>query len=412
MAAYAYRAAGALVRAGADPDRALPDGTTPLLRAVESGSSAVVDALLWSQFLPKPEERLPEAERVRLLDAARRWYGAGAEAELRRLTGAVGPAETALVEEEWCEVEEFTLGGRTVRGGHGAVLTTLERVFGVPVSPGELVARAVRHPDPSHVDWSASLYGLDGARETVTPLWDHPSREHRLFAADWLYSRQFGIRVDEYPTHGEDRELLAAWADGEPDPEVLALVLLALFQHEVEHPRLGALGLRYTSHPDPRVRVAAVQCLGVPPPGTARTALRVLAGDPDHVVRLTAVEHLLPTGEDPDALRAVVRDLARDPLSPVRHAAADSLAESADRTTGTTELLLSLLDADDRLTRMIGAYGLALRDHPDTPRAYARVEELGRLSSPDHRALEFERWRERNEPDRWGTGTSYPDGTE
>ncbi|MCM1967490.1 ankyrin repeat domain-containing protein [Streptomyces sp. G1] len=73
VAAFAHEAADVLVEAGADPDRVLPDGTTPLLRAVESGSPAVVSALLWSRDLPDPGERLPEAERARLLDAARRW---------------------------------------------------------------------------------------------------------------------------------------------------------------------------------------------------------------------------------------------------------------------------------------------------------------------------------------------------
>ncbi|MCX5296706.1 ankyrin repeat domain-containing protein [Streptomyces sp. NBC_00193] len=73
VAAFAHEAADVLVEAGADPDRVLPDGTTPLLRAVEGGSPAVVSALLWSRDLPEPGERLPEAERARLLDAARRW---------------------------------------------------------------------------------------------------------------------------------------------------------------------------------------------------------------------------------------------------------------------------------------------------------------------------------------------------
>ncbi|MGW6689627.1 HEAT repeat domain-containing protein [Streptomyces sp. NPDC054961] len=402
VAAYAYGAAAALVEAGADPDRVLPDGTTPLLRAVEGGSPAVVGALLWSRDLPDPGQRLPEAERARLLDAARRWYAAGAEAELRRRTGALEPAETSGVEEEWCQVEQIVLGGRTVRGGHGAVLTRLERVFGVEVPPEELIARAVRHPDVFHVDWTESRAQLDGAREAVTALRDHPSSRHRLFAADWLFGRQSFLTDDGYPHHEEDRELLAAWADRETDPVVLAAVLNALDEHEVEHPRLEALSLRYAGHADPRVRLAAVGCLGWydrPFTEAERAALRVAAGDPDDEVRFIAARALvLQGGDDVDAARAVVRDLVRDPRSPVRDGAADSMAESDDRTADATELLLSLLDADAWLTRMIGAYGLALRDHPDTPRAYARVEELGPLFSPDHRALAFERWRERNGP--------------
>ncbi|MCJ0874178.1 hypothetical protein [Streptomyces sp. AP-93] len=76
------------------------------------------------------------------------------------------------------------------------------------------------------------------------------------------------------------------------------------------------------------------------------------------------------------------------------------MAESGDRTADATDLLLSLLDVDDWLTRMIGAYGLALRDHPDTPQAYARVEEIGPLFSPDHRANALWDWETRNGPGR------------
>ncbi|WP_327305243.1 HEAT repeat domain-containing protein [Streptomyces sp. NBC_01298] len=403
VAAYDQEAAEALVAAGADPDRVLPDGSTPLLRAVESGSRAMVGALLWSQDLPDPEERLPEAERARLLDAARRWYRAGAEAELRRLTGAAGPAETSMVEEQWCQVEQIALGGLTVRAGHGAVLTVLERVFGIVATPEELVERAVRHPDPFHVDWAESRYLLgersaEGARETVTALRHHASAGHRLFAADWLWGRQ---HVDAYPHHEEDLETLAVWADLETDPVVLAAVLMALGAGDGEHPRLEAIALRSAGHPDPRVRVQAVECLGWYDrsfTAAEHEAMRVLVGDPDDAVRFGAVRSLLSAegGEDVEALRGVVRDLARDPRSPMRQSAADSMAESADRTAEATELLLSLLDADDWLTRMIGAYGLALRDHPGTPRAYARVEELGPLHGPDHRVNALWDWQQRN----------------
>ncbi|MFE9566219.1 HEAT repeat domain-containing protein [Streptomyces sp. NPDC006487] len=410
VAAYAYKAAEALVAAGADPDRVLPDGTTPLLRAVESGSRAVVGALLWSRDLPDPGERLPEAERARLLDAARRWYGAGAEAELRRLTGAAGPADISTIEEEWVQVEQVTLGGLTVRAGHGAVLTTLEGVFGVPVPLEELVARAVRHTDSSHVDWSAASFRLvdrlaEGSREVVTALRHHPSPVHRRFAADWLLTRQFGLEADAYPYGEEDRELLAAWADVEPDPEVLAVVLWALTEQNVGHPGLEALGLRYAVHPDPAVRLRAVDCMGWsdgPLSVAEREALRILAGDPEDEVRYSAALSLLWAQQDVEAMHGVLRDLVRDPGSPMRQSAADRMAESGDRTADATDLLVSLLDVEDWLTRMIGAYGLALRDHPDTPQAYARVEEIGPLFSPDHRANALWAWKERNGAGRAG----------
>ncbi|MGW5400048.1 HEAT repeat domain-containing protein [Streptomyces sp. NPDC003952] len=410
VAAYAYETAEALVEAGADPDRVLPDGTTPLLRAVESGSRAVVGALLWSRDLPDPGERLPEAERTRLLDAARRWHGAGAEAELRRLTGAAGPAEVSTVEEAWVLVEEVGLGGLTVRAGHGAVLTILEGVFGVPVPLEELVARAVRHTDSSHVDWSAAKFRLEGrlaegSREVVTALRHHPSPVHRRFAADWLLTLQWRLRADAYPYDEEDREVLADWADVEADPEVLALVLWALTEHDVAHPRLGSLGLRYAAHPDPGVRLRAVDCMGRPDgplPVAEREALRLLAGDPEDEVRYEAALSLLSAQQDVEAMHGVIRDLVRDPGSPMRMAAAERLGESGDRTADATDLLLSLLDTDDTLTRLLGAYGLALRDHPDTPRAYERAEELGPFHRYDHRANGLWDWEKRNGAGRAG----------
>ncbi|MGE7388762.1 HEAT repeat domain-containing protein [Streptomyces sp. NPDC004126] len=405
VAAFAHRTVAALVRAGADPDQTLPDGTTPLLRAVEGGSPATVTALLWSQHLRAPELRLARPVRERLLATARRWYGTGPEAGLRARTGATAPARTATAEDEWGEVEQVTLGGLTVRAGHGAVLTTLESVFGVPAPPAELVARAVRHPDPLHVDWAAARSDLrdrpgDEARDTVTALRHHPSPHHRRFAADWLGCRLLLADADAYPHHEEDLDLLAAWAETETDAVVLAEVLRALCAYEEEHPRLEAVGLRCAGHPDPRVRRRVPDCLGWsdrPLTAGAARALRTLARDADDEVRLGAALTLLGDArEDRDGPRAVVRDLVRDPHSPVRGGAAEFLADSDDRTPDATEVLLALLEADDRILRLVGAYGLARRDHPYTPGAYARVEELGPIRLPDHRAHALADWRGRN----------------
>ncbi|MFJ1569542.1 ankyrin repeat domain-containing protein [Streptomyces erythrochromogenes] len=413
-AAFEHRIVEALVEAGADPDRVLPDGTTPLLRAVEGGSAATVTALLWSRDLQDPALRLPEQERERLLATARHWYEAGAEAELRRRTGAKGPANIRTVDEEWCDVEQITLGGRTVRAGHGAVLTDLEAAFGVPTPLTELVARAVRHPDPRHVDWVESRFRLggrldEGARELVTALRHHPSADHRRFAADWLRTCQFYPNAATYPHHEDDRGLLAAWAETETDAVVLAEVLWALTEQVEEHPRLEAIGLRYADHPDPRVRRRVPDCLwwsDRPLTAEAARALRTLAHDADDEVRLEAALTLLgDERENRDGPRAVLRDLVRDPHSPVRGGAAEFLADSDDRTPDATELLLSLLDTDDRLLRLVGAYGLARRDHPYTPRAYVRVEELGPIHRPDHRANALADWHRRNEPSpRGGNG--------
>ncbi|WP_051810193.1 HEAT repeat domain-containing protein [Streptomyces sp. NRRL S-378] len=406
VAAFAHRPVAALVTAGADPHQVLPDGTTPLLRAVEGGSPATVTALLWGQYLPAPELPLAQPVRERLLAAARHWYETGAEAELRRRTGATGPAKTSSVDDDWHEVEQITLGGRTVRAGHGAVLTTLEAAFGVPTPLTELVARAVRHPDPGHVDWRESSTRLgrrpdEEARELVTSLRHHPSADHRRFAADVLGSRQYFLKGTAYPHHAEDRDFLAAWAETETDAVVLAEVLRALTEHAEEHPRLEAIGLRHAGHPDPLVRRMVSDCLWWPDRHLtveAAAALRALTHDADAEVRFQAALILVgDERQDLDGPRAVVRDLVRDPHSPMRGGAAEALAESDDRTADATELLLSLLDTDDRILRLVGAYGLARRDDPRTPEAYARVEELGPIHLPAHRANALEDWLGRNE---------------
>ncbi|MFC9587897.1 HEAT repeat domain-containing protein [Streptomyces yangpuensis] len=406
VAAFAHRPVAALVTAGADPHQVLPDGTTPLLRAVEGGSPATVTALLWGRYLPAPELPLAQPVRERLLAAARHWYETGAEAELRRRTGATGPAKTSSVDDDWHEVEQITLGGRTVRAGHGAVLTTLEAAFGVPTPLTELVARAVRHPDPGHVDWRESSTRLgrrsdEEARELVTSLRHHPSADHRRFAADVLGSRQYFLKGTAYPHHAEDRDFLAAWAETETDAVVLAEVLRALTEHAEEHPRLEAIGLRHAGHPDPLVRRMVSDCLWWPDRHLtveAAAALRALTHDADAEVRFQAALILVgDERQDLDGPRAVVRDLVRDPHSPMRGGAAEALAESDDRTADATELLLSLLDTDDHILRLVGAYGLARRDDPRTPEAYARLEELGPIHLPDHRANALEDWLGRNE---------------
>ncbi|MEV6056117.1 hypothetical protein [Streptomyces sp. NPDC052107] len=58
--------------AGADPDLVLPDGTTPLWRAVDGGSPAVFSAVLAKE----PRPRLPQEARERLLGLARHWAAA------------------------------------------------------------------------------------------------------------------------------------------------------------------------------------------------------------------------------------------------------------------------------------------------------------------------------------------------
>ncbi|MEU8953602.1 hypothetical protein AB0C93_04795 [Streptomyces sp. NPDC048518] len=224
--------AEALVEAGADPDRALPDGTTPLWRAVDGGSPAVVAAVLGKE----PRLRLPAPARERLVALARRRYETGAAAELRRRTGAAGPTVTdRVMDDAYDWVDQVTLGGLTLRAGHGAILTSLEWAFRMLTPVEELIARAVRAPDEDHVDWSAVCWVLvdrpsDETRSAVVAHRHHPEPVHRRFVADYLRRKSFVLTGS--PHHAEqDAELLIAWAAEETDSALLAKVLEALTEY-------------------------------------------------------------------------------------------------------------------------------------------------------------------------------------
>jgi hypothetical protein len=189
VAAYDEPVAEALVAAGADPLRALPDGTTPLLRAVDGGSDVMVAAVL-----PEPVHLSP-AVRTELLARARQWTETGAEAELRRRTGESGPVERSRGEHHgWsCHWEQLTLGGVSVRDGHAGILSNLEARFGLRTPFDELAARALAHPDEEHAVRSTVSLTLSARMDEETwaaavALGRNPDRLRRLFAADVLRS--------------------------------------------------------------------------------------------------------------------------------------------------------------------------------------------------------------------------------
>ncbi|SFK23824.1 ankyrin repeat domain-containing protein [Streptomyces pini] len=407
VATFDASVAEALVDGGADPDRPLPDGTTALLRAVELGSPA----LLWAVLGPEPRSRLPEAARGGLLTMARNWYDTGVAEELRRRTGARGPAETVRVQDdEYNHVDQVSLGGLTVRAGHGAVLTSLERAFRVPAPAEELVARALRQPDENHVDYSAARFALarrsdDRTWSALAALRRHPDPAHRLFAARVLWSCD--PLLDEVHPYGRRRgELCAAWALEEPDDEVLAEVLDTF--GNCEHPDMEAVGLRHAAHRDPRVRrqVPDLLCAeGVPLISEGEDALLTLAHDPDPLVR--AAVHTVCRGM-PGLTSRMSRELVaatRDPHVTVRSVAAETLAASSDHSPVATAALWALLDEEHQLIRLEAAYGLARRDDPRTGEAFDRVGPLGPGFEHDHRlhALRERRWHE-EEAARKGTG--------
>ncbi|MFE2579345.1 HEAT repeat domain-containing protein [Streptomyces sp. NPDC059378] len=390
--------AEALVEGGADADQVLPDGTTPLWRAVDGGSPAVLSAVLGKE----PRLRLSQAARERLLGLARDWYETGAVEELRRRTGAPSPAATVRVQDdEYDWVDLVSLGGLTVRAGHGAILTLLEWAFRILTPVDELIARAVGQDDENHVNWSTVRWILTQRRslETWSAVVAHRHDRdpaHRRFVVDYLRMR--GI-LDTSPYYEKkESELLAAWALEETDAEILAKVLDVFTGHD--HPDQEAIGLRYRDHPDPRVRREVSYALSaddVPRTPAARDALLTLMQDTDAEVRLRACTASM---RDDDLLSEITRALlllTEDPNAHSRGAAVAALAASQDRTSAVADALAELLDDDNQLVRLEAAYGLALRDDPRTAEAIEQVGPLGDGFEHDHRADALWRWRWRKE---------------
>ncbi|MCM1967491.1 HEAT repeat domain-containing protein [Streptomyces sp. G1] len=400
VAAYDHGAAEALVEAGADPDRVLPDGTTPLLRAVEGGSPAVVAVLLGDDA----RLRLPEAERSRLLDAAREWYEEGAAERLRRLTGSAGPADTVWVtDSEYDSVPEITLGGRSVRAGHGAVLTQLEWEFRILAPVAELVARGVRSPRRDHVDQSTSLHVLNSRVSAQT--WGQavafrhdPDPRRRAFVVDVVRYRLWSLSDTAHAGwyEKECHRILAEWEAEETDADVLGRVLDALGETDV--PTREAIGLRRAGHPDPGVRRWVPDLFVSPRPPDVRKALRDLCRDEDGTVRASAAGALV--GEEPgeDELE-LLPGLLRDPDPEVVRRTAYALGYVARGVPEVAELLVQCLDSGDPDVRLSAAHGLAVRNDPRTPEAYARVGPLGPEYQHDQRPGGLLEWRWRNRPD-------------
>jgi hypothetical protein len=335
VAAYDEPVAEALLEAGADPLRRLPDGTTPLLRAVDGGSSTLTYALACRRT------PLPAPERAEMMVRARHWADAGVEAELRRRTGLTGPVERIRVEDAevgcWCE--QLALGGLTVRDGHRAVLTSMEARYGIRAPFDELVARALAHPDREHVVWSDVMFTLGRRVDEETWQWsrdllNHSDRLHRLLAADVLLSLVIGDVVTGRAPFWERGRDLVPWAEQEEDPEVLAVILQAMTHDSA--PEIEAVGLSHLTHPDPRVRALVPETLGrseddcpLARPGCL-TAVLTLARDPDPGVR-QAVCHWLAhyRGHEPEIGDALVA-LTHDERQPIRICAVSGLAYRDD----------------------------------------------------------------------------------
>ncbi len=394
ISAFDTEVVSALVEGGADPCLVQPDGSTPLERAVDAGSPETVMALLSDDVVL----RLSTAARDGLLDSARRWYSNGVVEELRRLTGACGPVGSVrMLDDGYNYVDQVSSGGRTVRAGHGSILTALEWSFRVPTPVDAIIDRAVR-TDEDHVDWWTACWTLSRQRNQET--WSavvahrfHPDRAHRRFVT--LYLQLLNWAVGETPFRSQESgDLLAVWALEEADGAVLARVLDTYTDHE--HPLLESVGLQLCSHPDPRVREQVPYALVeefVVASAVARAALAALVHDTVPEVRMAACRvGRRDSGLVPDITLSLLA-LATDPDPSVRLAAAEQLALSSDRSATVADTLADLLDEEDQLIRLEAAYGLVLRDDPRTAEAIDRVGELGPGFEHDHRASALWTWR-------------------
>ncbi|MET9615417.1 HEAT repeat domain-containing protein [Kitasatospora indigofera] len=336
VAGFDHLTAEVLVDGGADQDCELPDGSTPLLRAVDTGSPTLVNVVIGDA----PRLRVPDALRQQLLDLARQWYESGVLEELRRRTGAAGPAVKYRIDDAHGDtVDEVSLGGLTVRDGHGAILTHLEWQFGALPPLHEVMARALPHREDGDSNWFAAAYYLGKRRgphvwSELTALRQRPDPTHRRFLASVLWHRAFLAPADRASDIAQDVDFLAAWAQDEPDGHVLATVLDVY--NSREHPGQEAIGLRYTNHPDPRVRREVAFCLSRERTARSEAATSALLGmalDPEPEVR-AAVAQVFALGFTLDnhltpAIRDALLLLLRDDALWVRRHAAESLALSA-----------------------------------------------------------------------------------
>ncbi|MET9759800.1 hypothetical protein ABZ016_12180 [Streptomyces sp. NPDC006372] len=374
VAAYDEPVVAALLAAGADPLRRLPDGTTPLLRAVDGGSHHMVDVLA------RHRAPLPASVRQELLARARHWAETGAEAELRRLTGLTGPVERVRIEDDqidyWCE--QLTLGGVTVRDEHRAVLTSMEARYGIRTHFDDLVARALAHPDRGHVVWCDVVFTLGRRVDEETWQWsrdllNHPDRLHRLLGADLLLSLIFGdLLTGRQPFWTRGRELVP-WAEQEQDPEVLAVVLHAMTHDNA--PEIEAVGLSNLTHPDPRVRALVPETLEYPEDGSSPVR--------------------------PESLTAVLT-LARDEDPFVREAVCHWLAHYRGREPEAGDALVALTHDERQPIRLCAVSGLAVRDDPRCVEAEHRIGPVDPELPYDERLLDVRRYQRRQE-----TGESF-----
>uniref|UniRef100_A0AAU2JJ66 HEAT repeat domain-containing protein n=1 Tax=Streptomyces sp. NBC_00049 TaxID=2903617 RepID=A0AAU2JJ66_9ACTN len=346
-----------LLQHGADPGQTRPDELLSLREAVDSGSPALVEALLDHSI----RDRYPASELLEMWDLARCWYETGVETELRRLTGSQDPlVRNRVKDDEYDSVDEYSLGGMAVRDGHAAILTYLEELLGIRTPFEELMTRALNHR-PNHAAWGSDTILLANRRDQETwtaaaALRAHSKPLHRLFGAEVLRLTHLFDGSDEDAFASPALDLFTDWSTREEDLAVLTEVLVALGDHC--DPRAAAALVPYAGHADAGVRRAVARGFGTWPEAPA------FLGD----VR--------------DAVLALMTDMDTE----VRCAACLTVAQSGDRDPAFADAMAALLDDADRRVQVTAVYGLALhgdercveaaRRLPPAPPGTPREDEL------------------------------------
>ncbi|OQD55147.1 hypothetical protein BM536_017630 [Streptomyces phaeoluteigriseus] len=354
---YAGHIAQLLLQYGADAGQCGPDELLPLREAVESGSPALVEALLDHRI----RGRYPASELLEMRDLARHRHEVGAGAELRRRTGSKEAlVRTRVQDDEYYHVDELTLGGTSVRDGHAAILTDLEELLGIRASFEELMARALHHHQ-DHTAWGRATILLAHRRDQDTwaaaaALRTHPGPSHRLFGAEVLRLTHLFDDSDADAFADPALDIFTDWSRKETDVAVLTEVLTALGEHA-----------------DAR----------------ADEALLAHAGHPDGAVRRTVAAGLGTWSELPgssDGVREALLVLMTDADTAVRREACFTVGRSRDRAPVLAEAMAALLGDEDRQVQVAAVMGLALHDDERCVEAARRLgpQQSGVLAEEHH----------------------------
>ncbi|AEV86662.1 hypothetical protein ACWT_5645 [Actinoplanes sp. SE50] len=333
-------------------DEVLPSGlwddVDPVVWAADHGTCGFLDNLLHRHSVDETQLR-------RALEAARLWLEATPELELRRRAG-IGVGEPVVIERDRVVIDDLSprtprlrlsaLDGRRaeVLLAHRGVVTTLETTLSLPVSPDELLARALRSADPEAPDWSNVRRALqqrfsmaDNVRWSIDRLGD-PRVAVRRFTAELMHHLTLDGDGPDEPYAPQALNALHDRITVEPEPLVLDSLMGAYagFRH------IGDILvelLPFAGHPHPGVRT--------------RVAMELLNGTGG------------PADDPPPHVLGVMFGLTRDPSAQVRGAATAELVYSRIDTPELRDHLAALLAGSDRRIRIQAATGLAMRGDPD-----------------------------------------------